>query len=175
MVLLKKYIYLLILYFLLNNSAIANVDINTFVSPWLTKCLAVDKQSSQICTMQRTMFANKEQTVQIASIVLETSIERRYARFSLISPLGAFIPHGVKLSLDDEAIAKIPFGYCENNGCFSTVNVKDDVIEKFKSSKFLVLNYLNKEKKSITVKIPMDEFEDSYNKIRQSSKHKLII
>jgi invasion protein IalB len=175
MVYLKKYIYLIFLYFLLNNQVIANVDINTFVSPWYTKCLAADKKSNQICTMQRTMFANKEQTIQIASLVLETSIQRRYARFSLISPLGAFIPHGVRISLDNQVIAKIPFGYCESNGCYSTVDVKDDVIEKFKKSKFLILDYLNKNQKSITVKIPMDEFKDSYNKIRQSSKHKLII
>jgi len=53
------------------------------------------------------MFANKEQTIQIVSLVLETSIQRKYARFTLISPLRAFIPHGVRVSLDSQVIAKI--------------------------------------------------------------------
>jgi len=169
----KKFLFFITTFLLLNTLAHTkeeNKDIQMFVGQWLTNCSSQSKDAEKICTLERSIFADQNQSSKLASVIFQTSSKRNNTQFTLLSPLGTSIQAGVKIGFDEKLLNEkaYAFNLCQQVGCITSFPVDKNVLDRFKKGKNLDLEYISPTNQKIKIKFNLDGFTKAFDKIAQN-------
>ena len=95
----------------------------------------------------------------LVTIAMQTKSNSDDIRFVLISPLGTVIPQGVKIGFDGKFISEKPYGFniCRQNGCITSMLVKDETLSKFQKGNEMNLEYVAPNGQKININLGLKD------------------
>jgi invasion protein IalB len=131
---------------------------------WISNCSSEDEK---LCVVERSVFIDKEMKQKLVTIAMQTKSGSDDVRFVLISPLGTVIPQGVKIGFDGKFINEKPYGFniCRQNGCITSMMVKDDTLSKFQKGNEMNLQYVAPNGQKININLGLNGFSKEFKKI----------
>lgn len=110
-------------------------------------------------TLCRTSITGKFPTGQTA--VRVDLIERegdRTARLQLFVPVGMYLQHPAKLTVDQNSTYRVPYSWCLTNACIAADAADSEIIKEMESGKTLVLEVVDSNLLSLTTSLPLAQF-----------------
>jgi invasion protein IalB len=131
---------------------------------WISNC---SSENEKQCVLERSVFIDKEMKQKLVTIAMQTKSNSDDVRFVLISPLGTVIPQGVKIGFDGKFISEKPYGFniCRQNGCITTMMVKDETLSKFQKGNEMNLEYVAPNGQKININLGLKGFSAEFKKI----------
>ena len=111
-------------------------------------------------TLCRTSITGTFPTGQMA--VRLDLIERegdRNGRLQLFVPVGMYLQHPVKLTVDQGSSFRVPYTWCLTNACIAADVVDSKTIKDMESGKALVLEVVDSNLLSLTTSLPLAQFD----------------
>ena len=159
-----KFLIILITIFAAINVQAEDRTFKTYEGEWISNCSADDKKQ---CVLERSVFVDKEMKQKLVTIAMQTKSGSDDVRFVLISPLGTVIPQGVKIGFDGKFISEKPYGFniCRQNGCITSMMVKDETLSKFQKGNEMNLEYVAPNGQKININLGLNGFSKEFKKI----------
>jgi invasion protein IalB len=110
-------------------------------------------------TLCRTSITGTFPTGQMA--VRVDLIERdgdRTARLQLFVPVGMYLQHPVKLTVDQGSSYRVPYSWCVTNACIAADVADPKIIKHMESGKTLTLEVVDSNLLSLTTSLPLAQF-----------------
>ena len=110
-------------------------------------------------TLCRTSITGSFPTGQMA--VRLDVIERegdRNGRLQLFVPVGMYLQHPVKLTVDQGSSYRVPYTWCLTNACIAADVADPNIIKDMESGKALVLEVVDSNLLSLTTSLPLAQF-----------------
>jgi invasion protein IalB len=110
-------------------------------------------------TLCRTSITGKFPTGQTA--VRVDLIERegdRTARLQLFVPVGMYLQHPAKLTVDQGSAHQVPYNWCLTNACIAADVADPSFIQEMESGKTLTLEVVDSNLLSLTTSLPLAQF-----------------
>lgn len=110
-------------------------------------------------TLCRTSITGKFPTGQTA--VRVDLIERegdRTARLQLFVPVGMYLQHPAKLTVDQGSPYRVPYNWCLTNACIAADVADPKIIKEMESGKTLALEVVDSNLLSLTTSLPLAQF-----------------
>jgi invasion protein IalB len=110
-------------------------------------------------TLCRTSITGTFPTGQMA--VRVDLIERegeRSARLQLFVPVGMYLQHPAKLTVDRGSSYRLPYSWCVTNSCVAADVADPEIIKKMESGKTLTLQVIDSNLLSLTTSLPLGQF-----------------
>ena len=110
-------------------------------------------------TLCRTSITGSFPTGQMA--VRLDVIERegdRNGRLQLFVPVGMYMQHPVKLTVDQGSSYRVPYTWCLTNACIAADVADPNIIKDMESGKALVLEVVDSNLLSLTTSLPLAQF-----------------
>jgi invasion protein IalB len=110
-------------------------------------------------TLCRTSITGTFPTGQMA--VRLDLIEReggRNGRLQVFVPVGMYLQHPVKLTVDQGAAVRVPYTWCVTNACIAADVADPKIIKDMESGKALVLEVVDSNLLSLTTSLPLAQF-----------------
>lgn len=110
-------------------------------------------------TVCRTSITGKFRTGQMA--VRMDLIERegdRAARLQLFVPVGMYLQHPAKLTVDQGGSYRLPYSWCLANACIAADVADPKFIKQLESGKTLTLEVVDSNLLSVTTSLPLAQF-----------------
>jgi hypothetical protein len=110
-------------------------------------------------TLCRTSITGTFPTGQIA--VRVDLIERegeRSARLQLFVPVGMYLQHAVKLTVEQGSSYRLPYNWCVTNSCIAADVADPKIIKEMESGKTLTLQVIDSNLLSLTTSLPLGQF-----------------
>lgn len=107
----------------------------------------------------RTSITGKFPTGQIA--VRVDLIEREgtsAARLQLFVPVGMYLQHPAKLSVDKGSSYQVPYSWCVTNACIAADVANPKIIKEMESGKMLTLEVVDSSLLALTTSLPLAQF-----------------
>ncbi|TPQ29403.1 invasion-associated locus B family protein [Bradyrhizobium guangdongense] len=107
----------------------------------------------------RTSIAGKFPTGQMA--VRIDLIEREgtpTARLQLFVPVGMYLQHPAKLSVDSGTSYQVPYSWCVTNACIAADVASPKIIKEMESGKMLTLEVVDSSLLALTTSVPLAQF-----------------
>ena len=148
-----------------------NEKLDLFMGKWITNCLSISNNNEKKCSLERSLFVDKEKKRKLITMIMQTNTSSKNVRFILISPLGTLIQSGVKIGFDNKLTNKngYAFNVCKKIGCVTSMIVKNETLERFKKSNNLDLEYIGSNGQKIEIKFNLNGFEKEFKKIENKS------
>jgi invasion protein IalB len=122
-------------------------------SPWTKICTEADRK--RVCLI--TKEARLPSGLPAAGIVLvEPDKEAKKLRVSL--PLGMQLPPGTRLVIDQQRPLTSPYLICVAEGCVAEYDATNDVINRMKRGKQLVVQAVSAGGEAVGINLPLDDF-----------------
>jgi invasion protein IalB len=100
-------------------------------------------------------FATGQQAVRLDLIEREGD---KGARLQLFVPVGMYLQHPVKLSVDQGGVYRVPYSWCLTNACIAADVADPRLIKEMESGKTLVLEVVDSNLLVLTTSLPMGQF-----------------
>jgi invasion protein IalB len=110
-------------------------------------------------TLCRTSITGTFPTGQMA--VRVDLIERegdRFARLQLFVPVGMYLQHPAKLTIDQGSAYRVPYSWCVTNACIAADIAEPRIIKEMESGKTLNLEVVDSNLLSLTTSMPLGQF-----------------
>ncbi|MEM8744859.1 MAG: invasion associated locus B family protein, partial [Pseudomonadota bacterium] len=78
------------------------------------------------------------------------------------TPFGLFLPAGLRLQIDENKPQAMVLQTCNQNGCFASGPLSEQMLAGMKKGKQLKAIFQNLQKKDITVPLPLTGFSKHY-------------
>jgi invasion protein IalB len=131
-------------------------------SPWTKFCLkGKEANAKQVC------FTGKDGRVEsgmpvVAAVLIEPEGEaRKILRVTL--PLGMSLAPGTRVIVDQGQPMTGPYVICFNNGCMADYEASNELINKMKKGKGLVVQGINGAGQAISLVLPLNDFAKAYD------------
>ena len=159
-----KFLIIFITFFAPLNLKAEEKNSKLYEGEWISNCSADDKKQ---CILERSVFVDKEMKQKIVTIAIQTKSGSNDVRFVLISPLGTSIPQGVKIGFDGKFVSEKPYGFniCRQNGCITSMMVKDETLSKFQKGNEMNLEYVAPNGQKININLGLKGFSTEFKKI----------
>jgi invasion protein IalB len=111
----------------------------------------------------RTSITGTFSTGQIA--VRMDLIERegdRSARLQLFVPVGMYLQHPAKLTVDQGSAYRLPYSWCVTNACIAADIAEPRIIKEMESGKTLNLEVVDSNLLSLTTSLPLGQFASAH-------------
>ena len=110
-------------------------------------------------TLCRTSITGKFPTGQMAvRIDLIEREDSKTARLQLLVPVGMYLQHAVKLTVDQGTPHQVPYTWCLTNACIAGDVADPKFIKDMESGKALVLEVVDANLLSLTTSLPLAQF-----------------
>jgi invasion protein IalB len=159
-----KFLIIFITFFAPINLLAEENNSKLYEGEWISNCSADDKKQ---CVLERSVFLDKEMKQKLVTIAMQTRSGSDDVRFVLVSPLGTSIPQGVKIGFDGKFISEKPYGFniCRQNGCITSMMVKDETLSKFQKGNEMNLEYVAPNGQKININLGLNGFSKEFKKI----------
>ncbi|QOZ28083.1 invasion associated locus B family protein [Bradyrhizobium sp. CCBAU 51753] len=109
-------------------------------------------------TLCRTTITGTLATGQTAVRVDLVEREDGTSRLQLFLPVGMYLQAGVKLSVDQQQIHRMPYTWCVSNICIAANVADPGLIEEMDSGKALAIEVVDTSILTVTTSVPLDRF-----------------
>ena len=142
-------------------AAVAQGQPQLMYSPWMKVCgKGQDTNGKQVCVL--TKDGRLENGMPVAIVQLfEPEGQPKMLRVTV--PLGMQLQHGTRVIIDQEKPVNEPYKICFPVGCISDYPITDDVINKMKKGKQIVIQAINMQGTAISLPLPLNDFAKAYD------------
>lgn len=164
-----RYIKFLFLIFFLFVGTASAQDNKLYFSPWKKVCESIKRNNTQAesnnCVVERFAFKEKDLTIRIAGISVQTVKDKNEFGIAIISPLGVKIPYGVEIQIPNMKPIKLPFSFCDRPGCFSQFVADKSLVDNMLKVNFIQLKYQLMNDQYLELSFDISEFEAALKKL----------
>jgi len=130
-------------------------------SPWMKVCgKGQDTNGKQVCVLTKDGRLENGMPVAIAQL-FEPEGQPKMLRVTV--PLGMQLQHGTRVIIDQEQPVNEPYKICFPVGCISDYPITDDMINKMKKGKQIIIQAINMQGTAISLPLPLDDFAKAYD------------
>jgi invasion protein IalB len=134
-------------------------------SAWVPSCYSEARSAPLSCSLvQRLIVQETGQTFLTITVEVPSAGDPSVMRIQ--TPLGVYLPNGLKLRVDDAEPLTLAYGNCDTNGCYVRTASASPVLTSLESGKVLHLVLHTDEENSIALEIPLTGFSRAYTAIR---------
>jgi invasion protein IalB len=132
---------------------------------WAVRCTSASRDAPLECAMEQTAVLSK--TGQVLVLVNIRVPSDTHAPVILVQlPLGLNLPVGAKLRVDEGKNIDLQIQTCENRGCYASMPIAPDLLAELKSGKQLKVSFQNLAEETISIPMPLADFDAAYDKIK---------
>jgi invasion protein IalB len=84
------------------------------------------------------------------------------ARLQLFVPVGMYLQHPIKLTVDQGSPYRLPYSWCVTNACIAADVADPRIVKELESGKTLVLELVDSNLLSLTTSLPLAQFAAVY-------------
>jgi invasion protein IalB len=96
---------------------------------WETRCETPPGATAEQCALVQSVIDEDRPNITLVVIALKTA-DKKSRLLRVIAPLGALLPTGLSLKVDNEDIGRMNFVRCLANGCVAEVFLDDKLLSK---------------------------------------------
>ena len=96
---------------------------------WETRCETPPGATAEQCALVQSVIDEDRPNITLVVIALKTA-DKKTRLLRVIAPLGALLPTGLSLKVDNEDIGRMNFVRCLANGCVAEVFLDDKLLGK---------------------------------------------
>jgi invasion protein IalB len=97
------------------------------------KTAATDPEPKKTCGMVQTVHDEKRQAIFLTIILRKDSKgDKTLTMMQVIAPIGVYLPLGVALEVDGDAVGRVPFTRCAPQLCIAVAETSAPTLEKLK-------------------------------------------
>ena len=139
-------------------------NLKLFMGEWIVNC---SSENEKECALERSVFIDSDMKKKLITVIMQKKSTSKDVRFVLISPLGTLIPSGVKIGFDGKFIndKAYAFNVCQQIGCITSMLVKEETLDRFKSADNLNLEYVGPNRQKININFDLNGFTKEFQKI----------
>jgi invasion protein IalB len=137
-------------------------QVQLIYSPWTKFCLkGKEANDKEVC------FTGKDARIEsgmpvVSAVLIEPKGEpKKILRVTL--PLGMQLVHGTRVIVDQNQPMTAPYVICFTNGCMADYPVSNEMVEKMKKGRGLVVQAINASGQPISVVLPLNDFAKAYD------------
>ena len=128
---------------------------------WETRCETPPGASSQQCAIVQTVVDEDRPNITLVIIALKTA-DHKSRLLRVIAPLGALLPTGLGLKVDQQDFGRMSFVRCLPNGCVAEVFIDDKLLGKMESGQTITFVIFETPEEGIGVPAPLAGFKESF-------------
>jgi len=113
----------------LAGSAAAQGVVKTKHGGWETRCETPPGAAAEQCALVQSVIDEDRPNITLVVIALKTA-DKKSRLLRVIAPLGALLPTGLSLKVDNEDLGRMNFVRCLANGCVAEVFLDDKLLGK---------------------------------------------
>jgi invasion protein IalB len=132
--------------------------------PWTARCTAADRTQTPDCVMEQRIIVTQTRQL-LTGVTIRQPAEAAAPVMMIQTPLGLFLPAGLKLAVDGAPLATLPLQTCDTNGCFAGNAVSPELLTAMQRGTTMTVTFQNLQKKDINVPVSLVGFTTAYNKI----------
>ena len=132
---------------------------------WASRCVAGARQGPLECSIeQRLVMQNTGQLV--AAVTIRVPTDSNAPMMMIQTPLGLFIPAGVRIDVDGASPQTLELQTCDNSGCYAGNPVTNEMLNAMAAGAKLNLTFQNLNKQDVTVSATLVGFTAAFQRIR---------
>ncbi|MEG9884280.1 MAG: invasion associated locus B family protein [Hyphomicrobiales bacterium] len=135
---------------------------------WQVQCdtfTSNDKPVRQ-CGMIQTVKNEQRQNIGLSAVIARLQQDKKeVAMMRVLVPLGVFLPAGIGLEIDDQAIGRIPFTSCPPRLCMAMAEITPDMLEKLKKGKTANFVVYEAPGAGLSMKVSLKGFTAAYENL----------
>ncbi len=133
---------------------------------WRVEC-GKDDTGKITCNMYQRLLWDGDQTVQalMVMVIMAERDGKPIPRMRFIVPLGAILPPGLLLVLEEGKEAAVPFQICTPEGCMINLDMADDVITQLKAKSGLKVGYVRPDGKMARLEVSLKGFTKALERV----------
>ncbi|MGZ8262004.1 MAG: invasion associated locus B family protein [Methylotenera sp.] len=133
-------------------------------SQWFIKCSTKANSNTSTCMIERNIYLGPEFKIRLATINIEVSQNKNNVIARFLVPLGVLIPFGLTLDIPKYKTLKLPFIFCDPNGCYSQASLDAEAFKAFLASKNIAIRYnqLQNNNESVNLNLALGDFAGKY-------------
>lgn len=135
---------------------------------WQVQCdtFASNDKPVRQCGMIQTVKNQQRQNIGLSVVIARLKRdEKEVVMMRVLVPLGVFLPAGIGLEIDDQAIGRIPFTSCPPRLCMAMAEVTPKMLEKLKKGKTADFIIYEVPGAGLSMKVSLKGFTAAYEKL----------
>lgn len=130
-------------------------------SPWMKVCgKGKDTNNKQVCVVTKDGRLENGMPVAIVQLFEPEGMPKM---LRVTVPLGMQLQHGTRVIIDQGTPVNEPYKICFPIGCMSDYPVTDEMINKMKKGKTLIVQAINMQGQPISLPLPLNDFAKAYD------------
>ncbi len=131
---------------------------------WETRCETPPGAAAPQCAIVQSVVDEDRPNITLVIIALKTA-DHKSRLLRVIAPLGALIPTGIGLKLDQDDFGRMSFVRCLPNGCVAEVLLDDKVLGKMETAKTMTLVLSQTPEEGIGVPASLAGFKEGFEQL----------
>jgi invasion protein IalB len=126
---------------------------------WTKRCFKAGGAPLLCRTSITGSFATGQMAVRMDLIEREGD---KAARLQLFVPVGMYLQHAVKLSVDQAGVYRVPYTWCLTNACIAADVADPKLIKDMESGQTLALEVVDSNLLALTTSLPLAQFASAH-------------
>lgn len=131
---------------------------------WAVNCKSGVSEEGLECRLSQTVVTQQGGQL-LTEITFRIPADKKAPEVIVRLPLGAFLPAGATLQVDDKTPLSLDFRACDRSGCYAQAPISPQMLKDLQSGQELKVTFKNLAEKEINVPLSLDGFPDAYRKI----------
>ena len=132
---------------------------------WSTHCASATRGAPLDCSIEQSAVLTKTGQL-IVLVSIRIPAQPRLPVILSKSPLGVFLPGGVRLQVDNGNTETFALQTCEQRGCFAGGAVSADLLRALMSGQTLKVTFQDLQRQALNISLPLGDFGPAYEKIK---------
>ena len=128
---------------------------------WNIQCQNAAGGSGFNCQMSRAVVLKQNRKL-VLRVTVTLPAKTKKPSLLVQTPFGLYLPAGVRLQIDDQKPQEMVLQTCNQNGCFASGPISDQMLTGMKKGTQLKAIFQNLQKKDVAVALPLTGFTKHY-------------
>ena len=131
---------------------------------WAVNCKSGVSEEGLECRLSQTVVTQQGGQL-LTDVTFRIPADKKAPEVIVRLPLGAFLPAGATLQVDDKTPQRLDFRACDRSGCYAQAPISSQMLKDLQSGRQLKVTFKNLAEKEINVPLSLDGFPDAYRKV----------
>lgn len=147
-----------------NTSKLNNPADDIVFQDWRKKCQFVDGRGNVCMIYQNLTIKDSGKSLLYASFSFTGKDKKLVGSFKV--PFGIFLPSGIAFKIGENKQVNFAVQTCLADGCYSSVNIDNDLLNQFKSGLEAKVGFKSIDQKQLAVKLSLKGFTSAINSLK---------
>lgn len=129
---------------------------------WMVEC---KKEENQCTISQVAVLEGSEETLMQLAMIFTRTENDENSQLLAVLPLGVPLDTSPVLILDDEVVAELPIRFCLTDGCYFSMDLGTDLLEKFIAAEDGVLKLNSPRSGELNIPVSGDGSKAAFNSL----------